>query len=147
MDANLNLAGVPIGMTQLDIILPSQQFGPRRKHAPEQRLMIAVLQDALDCVEKYRFAKDPRGRRLFDDAKQWMLAAETDWPYSFECICAVLDLNSDAVRQRLRVALERPTGPRATPDGHYQTAIWKPLKSGTNGDYRRTATPTKGEKP
>jgi hypothetical protein len=40
IEANLRLAGVPIGMMQLDIVLPSQHFGPRRKQAPEQRLMV-----------------------------------------------------------------------------------------------------------
>lgn len=106
MEANLRLAGVPIGMMQLDIVLPSQHFGPRRKQAPEQRLMIAVLHDALDCLEKHRCATDTHGRRLFHEAKQWFLADETEWPYSFECICGVLDLDSNAVRQRLRVAPE-----------------------------------------
>ncbi len=94
-------------MTQLDIILPSQHFGPRRKQAPEQRLMIAVLQDALECVAKHRCATDTHGRRLFHDANQWFLANEMDWPYSFECICEVLDLDSNAVRQRLRVTPEQ----------------------------------------
>jgi hypothetical protein len=65
--------------------------------------MIAVLHDALDCVEKYRFATNSRGRRLFHEAKQWFLADEVEWPCSFECICGVLDLDSNAVRQRSRV--------------------------------------------
>ena len=106
IEANLQLAGIPSSLTQLDIILPSQHFGPRRKQAPEQRLMIAVLHDALDCLEKYRFAASKQGRRLFHEAKQWFLADETEWPYSFECICGVLDLDSNAVRQRLGVAPE-----------------------------------------
>ena len=106
IEANLQLAGVPSSLTQLDIILPSQHFGPRRKQAPEQRLMIAVLHDALDCLEKYRFATSSHGRRVFHEAKQWFLADEADWPYSFECICGVLGLESSAVRQRLRVAPE-----------------------------------------
>lgn len=102
LEANVHLAEVSLDMMQPDIILPSQHFGPRRKQAPEHRLMIAVLHDALDCVEKYRFATSARGRRLFHDAKRWFLAEETDWPYSFECICGVLDLDPNAVRQRLR---------------------------------------------
>ena len=64
--------------------------------------MIAVLQNAIDCVAKHRCAKDYRGRRLFDETTQWFLAEETDWPYSFEGICAVLDLDANAVRQALR---------------------------------------------
>jgi hypothetical protein len=112
IEANLRLAGVPSSLTQLNIILPSQHFGSRRKQAPEQRLMIAVLHDALDCLEKYRSATGSHGRRLFREAKQWFLADETEWPYSFECICGALDLDSNAVRQRLRVAPEsQPAAP------------------------------------
>jgi len=69
--------------------------------------MIAVLQDAIDCVEKYRFTHHHRGRRAFNEAMQWLLAEETDWPYSFESICGVLDLDASAVRSSLRLAPER----------------------------------------
>ena len=64
IEANLQLVGVSSSVTQPDMILPSQHFGPRRKLAPEQRLMIAVLHDATDCLEKYRFATGSHGRRL-----------------------------------------------------------------------------------
>jgi hypothetical protein len=95
-------------MLQPTVILPSQYFGPRRRLTPEHRLMIAVLQDAIDCVAQHRYAKHYRGRRLFDEATQWLLAVETDWPYSFECICGVLDLDANAVR-RAAGLLERPS--------------------------------------
>lgn len=93
--------GVATGTMQIEVVLPSQYYGPQRKQAPEQRLMIAVLHDALDCVEKYRSAKDGSGRRLYHEAKQWFLADDSDWPCSFEHICGVLDLDASAVRQRL----------------------------------------------
>ena len=103
MQANQQLAETQFGTAQADIILPSQLFGTRRMQTPEQRLMIAVLQDAIDCIQKYRFAKDHDGWRLFYQAQRWFIADEADWPYSFECICAVLDLDMHAVRQRLDV--------------------------------------------
>lgn len=103
-EANLQLAEVPSSLTQPDIILPSQHFGARRKQAPEQRLMIAVLRDAIECVEKYRFATTTRGRRIFQAAQRWFLADEPEWPYSFQCICEVLDLDANAVRHRLGLA-------------------------------------------
>jgi hypothetical protein len=106
MKTNLDLAEAGSGVPQPDIVLPSQHFGTPRKQAPEQRLMIAVLHDALDCVKKYRFATNTRSRRLFREAKQWFLADDAEWPYSFEGICEVLDIDSNAVRQRLRMALE-----------------------------------------
>ena len=102
MDANLRLTEIGAGMVQPNIILPSQYVAPR-KLTPEHELMIAVLRDAIDCVAKHRNAEDYRGRRLFDEATQWLLAEETDWPYSFENICAVLDLDKNAVRHALRL--------------------------------------------
>lgn len=92
---------------QLEIVLPSQHFA-RCQKAPELRLMIAVLQDALDCVEKNRAAGDAQSRQLYFDAAQWFLAEELDWPYSFEGICGVLDLDSNAVRERLGMASVKP---------------------------------------
>ena len=81
------------------------------------------FQDALACLQNHRFAKDPYGRRLFDEAEQWFLAEETDWPYSFESICGILELDPSAVRQHLRVpgqgtgiagrARRRPSAARA----------------------------------
>ena len=106
-EADRYLAGVPIGMFQPHVILPPQHFHVRKPLVPEQRLMIAVVQDAINCVEKYRFATDQRGRRLFDEERQWLGATETDWPYSFEHICQVLGLDANAVRARLGVAQEQ----------------------------------------
>ena len=96
-------------MLRPNIILPSQYFPSQLKQAPEQRLMIAVLQDAIDCVDKYRGATDSDGRRLFAEAAQWVLADESEWPYSFECICDVLGLDANAVRYRLRLTPQQPS--------------------------------------
>lgn len=87
--------------SQLDILLPSQQLRSTTKHMPERRLMVAVFHEALECLVKYRAAADPKGRRAFAEARQWFLAEEAEWPYSFESICAVLDLDSGAVLARL----------------------------------------------
>ena len=93
------------------VILPAQHFNPPQKLLPEQELMMAVLEDAVWCIEKYRLPMDGPGRRLFLDAKHWLLASEPQWPYSFECICAALDLDAEAVRHRLQVAPPRPPVP------------------------------------
>jgi hypothetical protein len=108
MDANRSLTGVPIDLVQPHVILSAPHFTPPKTLAPERRLMMAVLDDAVRCVETYRGPTDARGRRLFHEAKQWLLAAEPYWPYSFERICAVLDLDANAVRHRLQLAPERP---------------------------------------
>jgi hypothetical protein len=87
--------------SQLGILLPSQHFQARRQPMPERRLMAAVLDEALDCLDKYRAATDPSGRRVFAEARQWLLADEPEWPFSFASICAVLDLDATAVLDRL----------------------------------------------
>jgi len=87
--------------SQLDILLPSQHFQAPRQQMPERRLMAAVLREALDCLDKYRASTDPNGRRTFAEARQWLLADEPEWPFSFAGICAVLDLDSATVRARL----------------------------------------------
>jgi hypothetical protein len=103
MDVDRYLTGVPVRLFQPDVMLPAQQFPAHSKREPEHRLMMAVLEAAVRCVRKYPFPTDARGRRLFHEARQWLLAAEPNWPYSFERICAVLDLDADAVRQQLRL--------------------------------------------
>ena len=54
---------------QPDIMLPAQYFAVLRKPAPqgpEYALVIAMLQDAVECLQKYRFSTDEVGRELYD---------------------------------------------------------------------------------
>jgi hypothetical protein len=101
----------PIGsgfdLFQPQVILPSQHFKLPGKCAPEHRLMMAVVEDAIHCLGRYRMATDTRSRRLFREARQWLLAKESHWPYSFEAICTVLDLDASAVRRRLHLTPQR----------------------------------------
>jgi hypothetical protein len=94
-------------MMQLNVILPSQYFVPHGKLVPERRLMLAVLQDAIECIAKHRRAKDRRRQRLFNEVRQWLLSEQKDWLYSFARICEVLDLDANAVRYQLRVVPEQ----------------------------------------
>ena len=97
------MAAPPSKRSQVDIILPSQYFGTAHKLTPEQRLMVAVLDQVLDCLGEYRDTIDPLGRQLFEEARQWLLAKDTEWPYSFESICAALNLDPGAVLRNLRI--------------------------------------------
>jgi hypothetical protein len=107
MDVNFRLTGLPASLMRLHIVLPSQHFTPQRKQAPEQRLMIAVLRDAVDCIEKHRRAADRQCHRRFREEAKWFLSEDTAWPFSFECICDALGLDPSAVRHSPRLAPER----------------------------------------
>jgi hypothetical protein len=60
-----------------------------------------VLRDAVECYQKYALARDPRGRFEFDEARRWIESDERDWPYSFENICDVLDIDPIYLREGL----------------------------------------------
>lgn len=63
--------------------------------------MLAVLDDAIACFQKYIFARDRKGKTLFREAEEWILEENSDWPFSFETICEVLGFNPDYVRTGL----------------------------------------------
>jgi hypothetical protein len=65
----------------------------------EEKLMLAVLANAIEDSQKYVLAMDKRGQELFREAEEWIL--ETDSPsfFSFENICEHLQLDPDYVRR------------------------------------------------
>jgi hypothetical protein len=100
------------GIFEPDVVLPAQFFTALRRRAAgegERRLMIAVLEDAVHCYQKYAFASDNRGRTLFREAEEWILEEEdAGGPgFSFVTICDVLELDPDYVRAGLRQWRER----------------------------------------
>ena len=98
-------------VAQRNTLLRSEHSVPYSELLPEQRLMIALVRDALRCIERYRYARDTRGRRLFAQEAQWVLSNDTDWLYAFARVCESLDLDPEAVRRTLKLAGERSEPP------------------------------------
>jgi|SRR5215468_1999367 len=97
--------GILPRLIEPEILLPSQffdRFGGRSILEGERRLMLAVLEDAVSCFQKYAGATRPRGRRLFQEAEEWFMAEESTWPFSFESICPVLGINAEYFRSSLQ---------------------------------------------
>ena len=67
----------------------------------ERRLLIAILQDAIYCYQRYAFATKWPARRLFRQAERWFNQADVGI-VSFEYVCEVLDLDPDYIRRGLR---------------------------------------------
>jgi hypothetical protein len=66
----------------------------------EQKLMLAVLEDAVTSFQKY--SATCKEKRLFREAEEWILIqGETDRPFSFDNICENLGLNPDCIREGL----------------------------------------------
>ena len=85
-------------------ILPAQiESGGAAAFLPEIRLMVAILEDAINCVRNYRDAERGPRRRLFREAEQWFMSHNTAWPFAFERICEALDLDAGHVRRCLQL--------------------------------------------
>ena len=98
------------GLFQPDTLLPVQFYDRLRRRADydgERRLMIAVLEDAVDVYRKQAAAKDHRGRQLFEDAESWIESPEHTWLFSFQNICDVLGLDAEYLREGLRTLKRR----------------------------------------
>ncbi len=96
----------PDGALLSFLFVQSEQFFADRKSAlqrtGEYRLLVAVLQDALECWFRYRNARRARERRLFQEISAWFSASNRDWLFTFECICDHLGIDPDYIRRGLR---------------------------------------------
>jgi hypothetical protein len=69
----------------------------------EERLMLAVLENAVEYFQKYVLARKPSGKQLFQEAEEWFLEKDGEALYSFENICETLGLHPDHIRKGLLV--------------------------------------------
>ena len=93
------------GLFEPDVLLPAQFFAAFRREGGLERerlLMLAVLEDAIDCYQKYAHSHDPRGRQMYDEAREWVTSVDRTWLFSFENICDTLEISAEYVRRGLR---------------------------------------------
>ena len=80
---------------QPDTLLPEQYLDTFRRKLhlePEKKLMLAVLEDAIACFQKHAFARDRKGKMLFQEAEYWIQDTNSDWLFSFANVCEILRL-------------------------------------------------------
>jgi hypothetical protein len=86
----------------MDTIFPSRFFDQLRKvREPEQRLMAAILEDAVRVYRDHATARTARDRDLLRDVEAWFASGEAAHPFSFLRICDELCINPDWARQVL----------------------------------------------
>jgi hypothetical protein len=89
---------------EADLMVPSQFFDrlqAGRSSQPEKRLMLAVMEDAISTFQKSIQGATRRQRRLLRETEGWINSTDTSWPFSFENICAALDIEADYLRAGL----------------------------------------------
>src|SRR5262245_35567195 len=77
----------------------------------ERSLMRAVLEDAIRCLAGEGGPRRERAQ-LAAQARDWMIAADPAWPFSFENICDALGFEMEGLRARL--LRDAPTVPEDT---------------------------------
>lgn len=65
-----------------------------RTPTPEQRLAVAVLQDAVADFQRHAFALGPR----FAEIRDWLFSDDASWPFTFVNLCSALDLDPSHIR-------------------------------------------------
>lgn len=87
-------------------ILPVQFFTRLQRGTTwtgEQRLMAAILEDAIAVCSKATQPNTSKGRTLLRETLRWVRSNDRTWVFSFLRICETLDLEPSAIRRGLRI--------------------------------------------
>ncbi len=98
-----------------DAIVSQQFFDSfRSTHLdPEKSLLLAILEDAIHCIEKYRAATDRAGKERFREAESWIMEPGNGWIFSFDNVCELLGLDPQYIRQGLKKRCAKTIEPEA----------------------------------
>ena len=103
-DTGLSMEERVTSLFQPDTLLPEQFLDTFRRKLylePEKKLMLAILEDAVACYQKYICARDSKGRALFHETEQW-IEEGGDAIFAFNSVCEVLGLDPNYLRHGLR---------------------------------------------
>lgn len=107
-------------------LLPEQFYIPahesHKRWTGERRLMLAVLQEAVQAYLKYSLSTTHRGRRLFEETRTWFWSLEQPYLFSFESLCAYLQLDPDYIRRGLEARIQQQRSCSSLTRGTYQRA-------------------------
>src|SRR3984893_5525177 len=98
------------GLFEPDTLLPIQYFeAMRRKHLleGEKRLILSVLEDAIECFMKCIDSPTNKGQKLFRDAEEWINLQDKHCVFPFDNVCDMLDIHPEYMRRGLRACKEK----------------------------------------
>lgn len=101
-----------------EMTLPEQFFRAANQSfavwTGERRLLLAVLEEAVESFFRYRNAATRRRQRLFHETVEWFWSHDQGWLYSFETICQHLNLDAEYIRSGLERLYEMGTDEETT---------------------------------
>ena len=117
-----------------DVILKSQFFElfGRRPLTGEQRLMLAVLADAINIVRGGRRSGSEHEGTPFAEARDWIFESEGRCPLAFEHVCDALGIDAPTLRGRISSmisgALAAPRRLRLKETGQIRRLAFKSMR-------------------
>lgn len=103
-------------MVMPEWVMPSQFFNQSTVDTPEKKLMMMVLLDAIQIMQRplsVSTARNPAYRIAFEknrltprqETRAWFASDDRTWPFAFLNLCDVFDLDPSCIR---RIILEKP---------------------------------------
>jgi len=93
-------------LTIPDLLTPEQFYGGVRAEHPTteaiRRLMLAVLEDALRCLQIDANGRRPVERKAIAEAEFWIFERGRQGPFTFESVCETLGIQADCLRNGIR---------------------------------------------
>jgi hypothetical protein len=86
------------------ILTPEQFYDERRDDSamrPIKRLMLAILEEALRCLQKHAGAKSGARRLMYWEAEQWLYSEGGNALFSFTMVCETLGIEPEYLRSGL----------------------------------------------
>jgi hypothetical protein len=94
-----NDAVVMIQHDSTDVDTHLRNFRRQEFLEPEKKLLSAVLEDALACLDKYFHASSKRGKKSYQEAEDWVFRREDSGVFSFTNVCEAVGLQPSYVRK------------------------------------------------
>ncbi len=88
-----------------DLTMSEEFFATVRRSEPaqpERALLLAILEDAIHNYRKYSPYRDRAGKDRFHEAEHWIMHSKSQWIFSFENVCELLELDPEYLRRGLR---------------------------------------------
>jgi hypothetical protein len=124
------------GFFEPHTILPVQFFTRLQRSSArtgEQRLMAAILEDAIAVCCRPTPPKTAKGKTLLRESLRWVRSNDRRWTFAFLRICEMLDMDPSAIRRGVRI--RRGEEPAAQPVPIVETApemVELPRRTGTD---------------
>ncbi len=84
-------------------VMPEQFYAttPPSRSTGVRRLLQAVAEEALICLNAHFASSKPSERRLFNEAYDWFMDVDESWPFSFKNIADQLGVNDGRIRKKI----------------------------------------------